>query len=520
MKKNFIYFSVIAATMMFAACASNDVEEANNGSTDGTGAKLEIGLDQSTRVTTEADATNGVLTKWSDNEKINSYHKYKNKGVAQSLMTLPFTNQSGNVQNGLFTYTNSGTTNDYRFNSGNMIYLFNNLNSNIASNYTVAANTSTSVFTLTLKNLQNQTGTVAGLAAYDGMYGTLSAAAVNDAKTVGPANTHHLTSVIRFDLTNADFANNTVSNINMWNAPSSKNMAYTTTTSAKAMTSNAIIPSSGAFTLNADGTLAASPTLTGYSKWSPADVTASSGTASAYLMTLPFQNVTGTLFTINVKCGANYYERQLWLNGMSLTSGGVTTKKVTLNRVTQCTDITDLYWYAWDAPVGQTYTYPTGVTYPSSGTSALRSCANCPTLNQIKEYLGAGVYWDYFKGWIDKDGNLQHGGIWLKKISVIEAEAAAKGTTPTLSSSVTPGDWVKASGITRSDYFFLPAKGYYFSNDYTNITSFLTGGCRYWSSTSAFSGGSNPYALDASYSSVIVTTFNEKYTGFCLWTVQ
>jgi hypothetical protein len=412
---------MIVASLLFTACVSSESDENDSNSAGkGIGSVLSLDLDQSTRVTTEADATNGVLTKWSDNEKINSYHKYNNKGVAQSLMTLPFTNQSGNVQNGLFTYTNSGTTNDYRFNPGNMIYLFNNLNSDIASNYTVAANTSTSVFTLTLKNLQNQTGTVAGLAAYDGMYGTLSAAAVNDAKTVGPANTHHLTSVLRFDLTNADFANNTVSNVNVWNAPSANNSAYTPVTTAKTMTANAIIPSSGVFTLNADGTLASSPTLTGYSKWSPSSsITASSGTASVYLMTLPFQNVTGALLTFNAKCGSNYYEREMWIDGLSLTSGAVTTKKVSLTKVPQ--PYTSYPYYKWDAATAANVAgnrAGTGVKTTINGKNiffATQSCKDCPTFDEICMYVAAGTYWDRYKAWVDFQGNLQHGGLWMKK---------------------------------------------------------------------------------------------------------
>ena len=515
---------MIVASLLFTACVSSESDENDSNSAGkGIGSVLSLDLDQSTRVTTEADATNGVLTKWSDNEKINSYHKYNNKGVAQSLMTLPFTNQSGNVQNGLFTYTNSGTTNDYRFNPGNMIYLFNNLNSDIESNYTVAANTSTSVFTLTLKNLQNQTGTVAGLAAYDGMYGTLSAAAVNDAKTVGPANTHHLTSVLRFDLTNADFANNTVSNVNVWNAPSANNSAYTPVTTAKTMTANAIIPSSGVFTLNADGTLASSPTLTGYSKWSPSSsITASSGTASVYLMTLPFQNVTGALLTFNAKCGSNYYEREMWIDGLSLTSGAVTTKKVSLTKVPQ--PYTSYPYYKWDAATAANVAgnrAGTGVKTTINGKNiffATQSCKDCPTFDEICMYVAAGTYWDRYKAWVDFQGNLQHGGLWMKKKTYITGFADGTAEKATMSATAyAPGDWISAKDIDRTQYFFLPAVGNV-SVTATGTTSTIptTGGMTfYWSNQLQFSGYA--YRLSISPTNVNISSYPVGTVGWCIW---
>ena len=109
---------------------------------------------------------------------------------------------------------------------------------------------------------------------------------------------------------------------------------------------------------------------------------------------------------------------------------------------------------------------------------ASESCKNCPNINEIYWYMDAGhASWDETELWATM-GHLYKGGIWLKKLDVIARESGKTRQQLHERSNYYDVDFRSAEMPTPSemrvvytskptnitDYFFLPATGFYDHN--------------------------------------------------------
>lgn len=139
-----------------------------------------------------------------------------------------------------------------------------------------------------------------------------------------------------------------------------------------------------------------------------------------------------------------------------------------------------------------------------------------PNANEIAWYVVKGApHWDNTTQW-KIFGKTYTGGLWLKKLSVIAKEnhktldelknKSPEGKDMRLEFWVT--DVVPSSGKPKdselSDYFFLPAMGFYDSGEFTNLG--FEGD--YWSSTATFFGGFDQTAYGLHFQSDKVNVFN------------
>ena len=182
------------------------------------------------------------------------------------------------------------------------------------------------------------------------------------------------------------------------------------------------------------------------------------------------------------------------------------------------------YWsgHEWNsaAPWQPTLTsQPRNPNYPQSNTDsrwyhkgggsgrfdATQSCATLPNANEMSWYCMYGdPRWDGDELWTTM-GHLYKGGMWFKKKSVLQAEhhydteKSADGTTDlrtTWKSYNNTNSSINNSGLPSaadaSNYFYLPALGYYNSGQLNNVRSVGY----YWSSSAHPSGSSYAYRLN------------------------
>ena len=148
----------------------------------------------------------------------------------------------------------------------------------------------------------------------------------------------------------------------------------------------------------------------------------------------------------------------------------------------------DKNFYQWDAyerfGVGDSLTWSAGNSgfhpFPSTDNNkdiATQSCKNCPSLEEVKMYLGAGVLLDnghtgpYQQSYTITDTYKNtkityHTGAWLLKKQYITG--FSDGTATKATSSNTKG---RPSAEDIDKYFFLPLHGFY---DMTNYSSYKT----------------------------------------------
>lgn len=471
-----LWFILISVNVL-SSCSSSDI-----GSDEKTLGNLSIGVSlpsATSRVIEVADTKAGLITTWENKDELSVFHQYVEAGTTIPMQGFNFENVSSSGTNAVFVYR--GSNYGYSFNSGKKMYAFNRLP--IANNYIKAYNSSSDDFVLNLSGFDSQNGTVGCLRNYDAMYGVSSVESNGTPENIAMK---HYSAVIRFDLSNPAFTDS---------------LEKVIFTCGSAGTS--ILPSSAGFTLNKDGMIT-NEVLKGNTSWSVSNVAASSGTASVYLMTFPFQNMNGTLTITATNSVGNTYSRQITLSNFSLTSGNVKAYKVTLNSTGQ---LFALKYYMWDASAE----YVSGTTNYNMATSggAAKSCVECPTYDQIQMYLGAGVYWDKATKWKDTvTGTAYTGGLWLKKKATINGFDTGQATKTA---------WATVNLGTPSniaDYFFLPASGYKYSNS--------AGGQgtvgRYWSSTLC-SDGYKAYRLYFDNNGAFVSD-DTRPSGYCLWSVE
>ena len=143
-----------------------------------------------------------------------------------------------------------------------------------------------------------------------------------------------------------------------------------------------------------------------------------------------------------------------------------------------------------------------------------------PNVNELLWYVQNGdFHWDT-ELWAMMD-HLYTGGMWLKKkskISGYRADQAPDGIDYTRNTTLVV---YPAGGVTTgkpsnlSDYFYLPAYGYYYNGmlGYAGIGGF------YWSSTPKPESTKEAYYLNVNSSSVSVF-YTDRVNGYQLWTAQ
>ncbi len=477
--KTKVLFLTLLGVGLFSSCSLSDSGNSKAISGDGN-MRIGVSLPSATsRVVETADASKGLITTWESTDSLRVFNKYTKNGSQGSMQGFKFV-ATGSGANTTFAYNGAE---GYSFTPGSSLYAFNALPT--AGNYTKTYNSATDNFTLSLSGLASQDGTVGNLKNYDAMYAVSS---VGSDGIPSAMSMNHLMPVIRFDLTNADF-NGTLNSVTL--ACSSSNTS--------------ILPSSGSFTMSNAGVVA-NGTFNGVTNWQVNNIAVSSGKASVYLITFPFQNLNGNLAITATTSDGNIYSRQITLSSFSLNTGQLKAYTVTLNKEVANVDHDPSHegkYYGWDG-------ITEGVSDINSGDVAVNSCKNCPTYDQIQMYIGAGVYWD----------NSRH-GVWLKKRARIPGFAVGKANKAT---STTP---IQVNSFTNTtDYFFLPALGNLRGNG--EIWGWYKAGGYYdhgyyWSSTpsgAAWCGGIydiSAYFLGIRGDYVFVDLNTRSGSGFCIW---
>ena len=163
--------------------------------------------------------------------------------------------------------------------------------------------------------------------------------------------------------------------------------------------------------------------------------------------------------------------------------------------------------------------YPgNGVSNPATHTS----CKDLPHANEMSWYVMHGdPRWDGDELWTTM-GHLYKGGMWFKKKSVLQAEnhydteksddrltdlrtmyQSYTNTNTSITSSGLP------SAADASNYFYLPALGYYRNGQLYDVGKFGT----YWSSSACPNNGGLAYGLRFIKGDVFVGNYNSYY-GF------
>ena len=201
------------------------------------------------------------------------------------------------------------------------------------------------------------------------------------------------------------------------------------------------------------------------------------------------------------------------------------------------------YWYGHknDQPkkIGiQKSNYPTNADadrwfnpakFPAKASNTAK---NCPNVNEIFWYcLKGDPHWDNTTLWTVWQ-HLYTGGMWFKKASVIASENSMPNAAALKNASPDGKDRTTGKGVyetppnnksitqkvpdNRSNYFFLPAMGYYAKGKLTDFG----GHGRYWTSTPY------PYNNDISYNlyfhanDVVVSNTSDRGNGYRLWTSE
>lgn len=155
------------------------------------------------------------------------------------------------------------------------------------------------------------------------------------------------------------------------------------------------------------------------------------------------------------------------------------------------TTYTAANYYQWDANLpyqdgSGEWNETTPWFNPTITDAASKSCVSCPTIVQIKMYIGAGVYWDNGdvgenrQSYIAPNDTICHAGLWMKKKVYIDGFDDNTANSVSMIDSNSPlfhNSRPAASEIDK--YFFLPAAGRYFYGNFDNAN--IAG--HYWSST-------------------------------------
>ena len=154
---------------------------------------------------------------------------------------------------------------------------------------------------------------------------------------------------------------------------------------------------------------------------------------------------------------------------------------------------------------------------------ATQSCATLPNANELSWYCMYGdPRWDGDELWTTM-GHLYKGGMWFKKKSVLQAEShydtekSADGssdlrTTFAFYSNINSiiNKSVLPSVADASNYFYLPALGYYVNGQLFNVSKFGT----YWTSSANPWSNTTAYVLMFSINGEVTLTHNTRLVGY------
>lgn len=203
----------------------------------------------------------------------------------------------------------------------------------------------------------------------------------------------------------------------------------------------------------------------------------------------------------------------------------------------------DRQFYQWDAyepfGVGDAYTWSAGNsgTHPfaasENGKDIATQCAkDCPSLEEMKMYLGAGVLADDGHTGANQpsftiihpvtgEKTTYHTGVWLKKKQYIEGFST--GTAPKATTSLNTG---RPSAETINQYFFLPLNGFMdMTNGIDNV--YLSYGITgYFMSKTSYSSSPSScrlHVLSINAAGARLTNLNWKSGNICsvnIWTAD
>lgn len=157
---------------------------------------------------------------------------------------------------------------------------------------------------------------------------------------------------------------------------------------------------------------------------------------------------------------------------------------------------------------------------------------DCPSYNEITWYLSVGAYWDdgtatehqsYTLTNTSGVSTVYHTGLWLKKKQYIDGftkDAPAKNASGTVITNATQGTGgfhntqTDLNTIDKSQYFFLPAAGYFWNGSLPLCYPGTYGG--YWSSTP---NGTDAWLLYF-YNGNANVLSNRNYFGYSVWVAQ
>jgi hypothetical protein len=275
------------------------------------------------------------------------------------------------------------------------------------------------------------------------------------------------------------------------------------------------------------------------------------GKLTVYMAVLPQALANG--FTLVAKDADGYAYKYTRNASTTFAQGKIHTINSSSNAWTNTSKgIFDGKHYEWDAKAA----YPTDGTTPDAGTDSYYNTTtftvsnpptaeegasktyptqnaefkNCPTYNEITWYLAGGIYYDANQRW--GAGENEKGGLWLKKkTKIIADDTKGAGSTAVTAETFTSSQ----SGITivnsttnptliltiapddlYTNWFFLPATGYYYNGTLYNAGTVGY----YWSSTP-----STPSTPDGAWNLIFFdgnasVACNYRSNGFCLWAAQ
>ena len=147
-------------------------------------------------------------------------------------------------------------------------------------------------------------------------------------------------------------------------------------------------------------------------------------------------------------------------------------------------------YYRWDAPNTEPYdALNSNASTAADFSKATKSCASMPNPNEMYWYISGGdPRWDGETEWTDDDGVTKYkGGVWIKKKQYITGFSSTVGAggvdmrTTEKIYSVNSATYISGKKpANTSQYFFLPALGYY--NTGTNYVQDKGILGSYWSS--------------------------------------
>ena len=231
-----------------------------------------------------------------------------------------------------------------------------------------------------------------------------------------------------------------------------------------------------------------------------------------------YYNITANLDVKNYD-GDHYYmwdaQQQYW-KGYEWNQGGSQPTLMTQSASSDYPKSTDVTRYCNNA-------LNTGV----SNHATYSPCKDLPNGNELSWYVMYGdPRWDADELWTTM-GHLYRGGMWFKKKSVLTAdghyntEKSADNSTDLRttwkdysnnSSSITTSGVPSATDV--SNYFYLPALGYYKSGQFRS-----TGSGYYWSSSAGPWGGDTSYYLGFNTGKVSLV-FTNRYLGYRVGTFE